>query len=219
MKPTAFSSRHATGITIAALLVIAPIVYARITPYRDDCPRRTEFLEAVAASGVELIADASSFETGRLTAIRSMPERDDAPLTVAIAHAYGLPNLLLQPASVLPGRREPDVVEQAVLRGPDGRDLLIHYAYEPIGVGVRTTVYLMLKGEKSIGNPLRARLRAAPADFLRGQSPITLIAAATVSHRAFVEPARQRLADWILETWTLYLDACVPDSAQFTRPE
>ncbi len=216
MRPTALSGRHAAGITIAALLVVASIVYARATPRRDDCPRRAEFLDAVAASGLELIPEATALETGRITATLPATTPGDAPLTVAIVHTYGLPDLLLQPASILPGRREPDVVVQAMIEGPDGRDTPIHYAYEPIGRGTRTTVYLMARNGKAIESPLRARLQAALEDFLHGQSPITLMTAATVSHRAQVEPAQQRLVDWILATWTLYLEVCAPDPAPLT---
>ena len=216
---TRFSPRYGVVIAVLIGITIVPIVYGRFSPTRDECPSPTAVLDGQAIDPrTEIQTEgprATDFERGRVLGIVRPRESGDATLMVAVQRTFDLPNRLLSPANILPGRREPDDVHLRRLETDSG-GIPVHYAYERRGRSVRLTAYLMTHRGKAIRSPLWTRLAYGVDALLNGRWPITLFAASVqVQPRALA--ASEELVDaWLRDAWSHYRRVCTSGSAEST---
>ena len=208
---TRFSARYALPLGILLTIFLVPIWYGRLVQEQDECPGNAALLTAeVADPRLEIIRKgpkATNVDSGQLLALLRDSEDKLGPMAIAIYRSFGLPNRLLQPASALPGRREPDEIQLSVLPTAHG-DLPIHYAFEQHGRNVRITAYIMAYRLEAIRSPLLTRLSQGPASFLDGRWPITLFAVAGRAHPSKLEKKLERMEAWLLEAWGRYHAIC-----------
>ncbi len=208
-----FSSRYVPAMAALLTVALGLMIHGRLTPHRDECLDRRELLDGVAQDPrVTLRTEGphrTRLEAGQLTG-SLRPEAEGAvELPLTIQETFGLPNLLLQPAQALPGRREPDDVEEALLETPDG-PLPVRYAYERRGRTVRVTGYFMTYRGEAIRSALWTRMRQGPEAIFTGSYPITLFAIAAQTRAIALAPSLERMNAWLREAWDRYRRTCAP---------
>lgn len=210
---TRFSARLAVPLAVLLAIFLIPIGYARLVPENNECPSDSVLLDSAALDPrLEVITGgpkATNLELGRLLARLPRTEDGSRPFLVAVQRTFGLPNRIFQPASALPGRREPDDISLEIVPTRYG-DLPLYHAYERRGRSVRVTAYFMTHRLKGIRNPLWTRLEHGPAAALGGSWPITLFAIAGRAHPSKLDPKLAKMDAWLLEAWSYYQAACGP---------
>lgn len=208
---TWFSPRYALILTVLFVLALIPVSQARLSGERDECQSDAALLDRDALyPDIQLILDgprSTSAENRRLTGIVESTDPRRPRMIFTITRSFGLPNGLLQPAAALPGEREPDVVEAGVVEA-GATQIPVHYAYEQLTGGVRTTAYFMTHRGEPISSPLWTRLAAAPSALLSGRWPITLFVVSTRSHDAETERVKKQMNEWVRAVWTHYRAVC-----------
>lgn len=214
---TRFSARRALPLGILIAIFLVPIWYGRLSQERDECPSHAALFGATEADPrLRVITQgpkSTKVDAGQLLAVQSDSGDRMGPMAIAIYRSFGLPNRLLQPASALPGRREPDEVRVSVVPTSQG-DLPIHYAYEQHGRNIRVTAYIMAYRLEAIRSPLLTRLSEGPSALLDGRWPITLFAAAGRAHPSNLEQKIEHMETWLLEAWGRYQEVCGTTNAQ-----
>jgi hypothetical protein len=210
---TRFSARYALIIGILLGIAQLPLVYGRIATQRDECPGNEALLDLAAidplATLVESGERATRIDAGRLTGTREPRSADESPMIFSVLRTFGLPNRLLQPASALPGRREPDQVKTAVLSTEHG-DLPVQYAFERGGRVVRITAYFMVHRGAGIRSPLWTRLGEGSTALFDGTWPITLFAISGVERTRDLDRSIARMDEWLIGAWAHYQRVCSP---------
>ena len=208
---TRFSARWALPLGILLAVFLVPIWYGRIAQERDECPSNAALLAVQEADPrlkiIRTGPKSTNVDSGQLLALALDSGDDLGPMAIAINRSFGLPNRLLQPASALPGRREPDEIRLTVVPTTQG-DLPIHYAYEQQGRSVRVTAYIMVYRLEAIRSPLLTRLAEGPASLLYGRWPVTLFAVAGRAHPSKLEKKLEYMETWLLEAWQRYQEVC-----------
>ena len=212
---TRFSARLALPLGLLLAIFLVPIWYGRLAPERDECPSKEAILVAEEADPrLEIVRrgpKSTNVESGQLLALLPDDGHGLGPMAIAIYRSFGLPNRLLQPASALPGRREPDEVRLEMVATKQG-DLPIHYAYEQHGRNSRVTAYLMGYRGEAIRSPLWTRLSQGPGDLFTGRWPITLFVVAGRAHPSKLQERLDQMETWLVEAWERYQQVCVAAS-------
>lgn len=216
---TRFSARHAALLGVLLAIVLGPMWYGRLAPTHDECPGEGALLDARALDPrLQIISEgekSTNLEMGRLLATLPDAGVSGALLTVSVQRIFGLPNRLLQPALVMPGRREPDDAAVKILSTPNG-DLPIQYALERRGRSIRVTAYFLAYRREGIRSPFWTRLLNSPSSLLLGSWPITLVAISGRTHPGELEKNIGRMDAWLLGAWAHYQEVCAPTSAAST---
>jgi hypothetical protein len=211
---TRFSARYATVLALLLALSLVPIAYGHLAaPFRDECSSQEALLDPLAIDPNTSLTfpgpHATDFGRGRFLGTIEEQRPDEVPMIVSIQRMFGLPNRLLEPASAMPGRREPDDVRFEHLETEHG-SIPVHYGYERRGTSVRLTAYVMAHRGRAVRSPFRAHLASGPSAFVDGRFPITLFAASIRAHPAQLEPNLERVDSWLRSAWSHYLRVCGP---------
>jgi len=208
---TRLSGRFAVALIAIFAVSLAPVLLARTAGDRDECASESALFDAEALyPNIRLIVEgprSTNPQKRRMTGIVDPPDERRRRMIFTITRTLGLPNGLLQPAAALPGDREPDVVETALVP-VEGATIPIRYAYENLSDSIRTTAYFMTLRGKPISSPLWGRIAAAPSALLEGRWPITLFVISTRSHESQVEEVKEDMNDWIRGAWNHYHAVC-----------
>jgi hypothetical protein len=210
---TRFSARNATGLALLLALSLVPIAYGHLAPFRDECSSQEALLDAWAIDpNTSLVfrgLHATDLERRRFLGTIEEQQPDEVLMIVSIQRMFGLPNRLLEPASAMPGRREPDDVRLERLETEHG-PIPVHYGYERRGTSVRLTAYVMAHRGRAVRSPFRTHLASGPSAFVDGRFPITLLAASIRTHPGQLEPNLERVDTWLRKAWSHYLRVCGP---------
>ena len=208
---TRFSARYAVLLGVLLALALGLTIHGRLAPHRDECPSNEALLDAQAIdlhTSLRLEGERSTrIEAGSVSGLLPATSGGDAELPLAILRSFGLPNRLLQPAESLPGRHEPDEVQESVLETPAG-PLPVRYAYERRGRSIRVTGYFMTYRGRIIESPLWVRLVHGPEAAFAGSFPITLFAIAAETHANGLASSLEQMNAWLRAAWLHYRRVC-----------
>jgi hypothetical protein len=210
---TRFSSRYGAWLAVLLLVSLALAVRGRLAPHRDECPGNEALLDAAAIDPRTTLRTEGPLRTkiaaGRVAGSLPAEPKHAVELALTIQRTYGLPDRLLQPASAIPGRHEPDDQQDALLETTAGA-LPIRYAYERRGRWLRVTAYFMTYRGKAVEDPLWVRLLHGPEAVLTGSFPITLFAIAGEMPDPALAANRERMDAWLRAAWLRYVHVCGP---------